>query len=80
MQGMLKREITEKLRVTVYGCLAWLLQGMRIDEEALSQVTGAELRILKQVYKHRRVQDFTAELAVALGLELGHNRDYSKTS
>lgn len=53
--------------------LAWLLQGMRIDEDELNRVTVAELRTLKQVYKHKRVKDFIAELGIALGLELGHD-------
>ena len=53
--------------------LAWLVHGMRIDEEMLNRVTGAELGILKQVYKHRRVKGFIADLEIALGLELGHD-------
>jgi hypothetical protein len=53
--------------------LDWLLQGMRIDEDALNRVTGAELRTLKQVYKRQRVKSFIGELEVALGLELGHD-------
>jgi len=53
--------------------LAWLVEGMRIDEETLLQVSGAELRTLKRVYKHKRVKDFIAELEIALGLELGHD-------
>jgi len=53
--------------------LSWLVQGMRIDEEMLNRVTGAELRTLKQVYKHQRVQNFITELEVALGLELSHD-------
>lgn len=51
--------------------LAWLVQGMRIDEEVLSRVSGAELRTLKQVYKHKRVMNFIVELETALGLNLG---------
>lgn len=54
--------------------LAWLVQGMRIDEVMLNKVTGAELGILKQVYKHKRVKDFIAELEIALGLNLGLGR------
>ena len=53
--------------------LAWLVQGMRIDEDLLNRVTGAELRTLKQVYKHKRVKNFIAALEIALGLELGHD-------
>lgn len=53
--------------------LSWLVQGMRIDEDLLNRVTGAELRTLKQVYKHKRIKDFIAELEIAMGLELGHD-------
>jgi hypothetical protein len=53
--------------------LDWLLQSMRIEEALLNQVTGAELRTLKQVYKRRRVLKFIGELEVALGLEPGHD-------
>lgn len=53
--------------------LAWLVKGMRIDEDALRRVGGVELRTLKQVYKHKRVKGFIAELEIALGLELGHD-------
>ena len=57
--------------------LAWLVQGMRIDENVLNRVSGAELRTLKLVYKHQRVKGFIAELEIALGLnlslELGHD-------
>lgn len=53
--------------------LDWLVQGMRIGEDKLSQVTGSELRTLKQVYKNKRVKDFIAELEIALGLEPGHD-------
>lgn len=53
--------------------LDWLLQGMRIEEAMLNQVTGAELRTLKQVYKRRRVKEFIVELGVASDLELEHD-------
>ncbi len=48
--------------------LAWLVDGMRIDMELLEQVTGAELRSLKQVYKYKRVKGFITQLETALGL------------
>lgn len=53
--------------------IAWLVQGLRIEEEVLNQVSGAELRTLKQVYKHQRVQRFITELEIVLGLELDHD-------
>jgi len=53
--------------------LSGLVRGMRIDEEVLSQVTEAELRTLKLIYKHRRVQHFITEFEIAQSLELGHD-------
>ena len=53
--------------------LAWLVQGLRIEEDVLNRVTETELRTLKQVYKHQRVKNFIAELGIALGVELGHD-------
>jgi len=61
------------LRKMEWQGLAWLVQGMRIDEDVLNQVTGAELRTLQQVYKHKRVKRFIAQLEIALGLEPGHD-------
>ncbi len=49
----------------------WIEKGMRIDQEYLRRVTGAEVRTLKLVYKQKRVQDFLKELERELGLELG---------
>lgn len=51
----------------------WILKGMRVDEAMLNQVTGAELRILKEVYKYKRVQEFITQLEIALGLEFSHD-------
>lgn len=52
--------------------LAWIEQGMRIDNDVWAQVTRADLRTLKRVYKHARVQEFLSKLEIALGLELGY--------
>jgi hypothetical protein len=52
---------------------AWIEQGLRIDTDALNKVTGAELRTLKDVYKHRRVYKFIIELERSLGLEMSHD-------
>lgn len=51
--------------------LEWFEQSMRIDSEHLAGVTGAELRILKVVYKHKRMRLYLNELEKALGLTLG---------
>jgi len=45
----------------------WLQESLRIDYEYLRQVTGAEIRTLKQVYKHKRVIRFLDSLARELG-------------
>jgi len=51
--------------------LAWLVRGMRINEDVLNRISRAELRTLKHVYMHKRVQKFIVELEIALGLGLG---------
>lgn len=48
----------------------WIEKGMRIEQEYLRSVTGADLKTLKLVYKQRRVQKFLSELERELGLEL----------
>lgn len=45
----------------------WLQESLRIEYEALRQVTGAEIRTLKRVYKHQRVIRFLDALARELG-------------
>jgi len=52
---------------------AWIEQGLRIDVDALKRVTGAELRTLKDVYKHRRVRDFIGELEQSLRMVVSHD-------
>lgn len=48
--------------------LSWIEQGMRIDEGFLSGVTRDDLWVLRQVYKHKKVQCFIVEMEIALGL------------
>ncbi|MCH7982217.1 MAG: type IV toxin-antitoxin system AbiEi family antitoxin domain-containing protein [Proteobacteria bacterium] len=52
---------------------AWLEHGLRVDVDALNKVTGAELRTLKDVYKHQRMRKFIAELEQSLGLVVSHD-------
>ena len=52
---------------------AWIEQGLRVDVDALNKVTGAELRTLKDVYKHQRVRKFISELEQSLGLVVSHD-------
>ena len=69
-QGELLVFLVEPMRSSK---INWLVQGLRIEEEVLNQVSGAELRTLKPVYKHQRVQRFITELEIVLGLELDHD-------
>jgi len=50
----------------------WIERGLRIDREVWRDVTSAELRALKAVYRHQRVQRFLNELEIALGLQPSH--------
>ena len=61
------------LKKTGWQGFEWIEQGLRIDVDALNKVTGAELRTLKDVYKHKRVQRFIGELENALGLVVGND-------
>ena len=61
------------LRKLEWQGLAWFEQGMRIEPELLSTVSGQQLRRLKRVYKQKRMQRFLAEFEKALGLERGHD-------
>ncbi len=45
----------------------WLTEGMRIDYEYLRTITNADIRILKFVYKQKRVQYFLDNLSRELG-------------
>lgn len=50
--------------------LSWLESSLRIDHEYLRRVTSVDMRSLKLVYKHKRMQTFLTELELALGLVL----------
>jgi hypothetical protein len=45
----------------------WLVEGLRIDQDLLRGVTGADIRTLASVYKQKRVKDFLKALAKELG-------------
>jgi hypothetical protein len=61
------------LRKVEWTGMEWIEQGLRIDSDSLGEVTGSELRALKNVYKHKKVWHFLNGLEVALGLEFGHD-------
>lgn len=55
------------LKKTEWQGMEWLQENLRIDDEYLRQVTGTDIRILKLVYKHKRVIRFLDSLARELG-------------
>jgi hypothetical protein len=59
------------LRKEEWQGLAWFEKSLRIEAESLRAITGDQLRTLKLVYKHKRMQQYLVEMEKALGLELG---------
>lgn len=47
--------------------LEWLLEGLRIEMSTLRSITGAQIRILREVYKLKQCKVFLDELARDLG-------------
>ena len=57
------------LRKIEWQGLAWLTEGLRIDEDYLHSITDGDIDTLTLVYKQKRVQSFLKSLA----RELGHD-------
>jgi len=57
------------LRKTVWQGMEWLTQGLRIEYELLCDIGKEEIRILQQVYKHKRMQSFLASFSRELHLD-----------
>ncbi|MEA2116730.1 MAG: hypothetical protein U9P36_15310 [Thermodesulfobacteriota bacterium] len=57
------------LRKIEWKGLAWLLEGLRIDSNALDSIRRKDLKILQQVYKHKRMKAFLSTFLRELGLE-----------
>ena len=55
------------LRKTQWQGLAWLIEGLRIDEEHLKSIVQSDIDTLMLVYKQKRVKLFLSSLARALG-------------
>lgn len=51
------------LRKTEWRGMAWLTEGLRIDDDHLRSITSADIRMLKLVYKQKRVKAFLDALA-----------------
>lgn len=59
--------------------LGWLTNGLRIDEDHLSSLEAGEFTMLRDVYKHKAVNDFLRSVELAIGTgrspSLGISRD-----
>ncbi len=55
------------LRKMKWQGIGWLIEGLRIDLDYLRKTTSADIRILKEVYKHKQVKEFLNALARELG-------------
>jgi hypothetical protein len=57
------------LRKLSWKGMDWLLEGLRIDPELLASITGTDIKILKLIYKHKRVKSYLSYLSRELGLD-----------
>jgi hypothetical protein len=57
------------LRKSAWQGLAWLIDGMRIEEQSLRTVTRKQILTLGKVYKQKRPVEFLQSLATELGLD-----------
>lgn len=57
------------LRKLEWRGLAWLTDGMRIDQQLLRKVTRTQIQTLSRVYKQKRPNDFLGALARELDLD-----------
>jgi hypothetical protein len=57
------------LRKSAWQGLAWLIDGMRIEEQSLRSVTLEQILTLGEVYKQKRPVEFLQSLATELGLD-----------
>ncbi|MEA3467609.1 MAG: hypothetical protein U9R57_05210 [Thermodesulfobacteriota bacterium] len=56
-------------RKVIWQGMGWIEKGLRIDSSLLRNITREDITILKQVYKHKRVQLFLYSLALELNLD-----------
>lgn len=57
------------LRKLSWKGMDWLLEGLRIDPELLASITGTDIKILKLIYKHKRVKSYLSYLSRELDLD-----------
>lgn len=57
------------LRKLSWEGMDWLLGGLRIDPESLAAITGNDIKILKLIYKHKRVKSYLSYFSRELDLD-----------
>ena len=57
------------LRKLSWEGIDWLLEGLRVDSEALATITADDIKILSMGYKHKRVKSYLSNLGKRLGLD-----------
>ncbi len=57
------------LRKLSWEGMDWLLEGLRIDPESLAEITANDIKILKLIYKHKRVKSYLSYLSRELDLD-----------
>jgi hypothetical protein len=57
------------LRKLSWEGMGWLLEGLRIDPELLASITGNDIKILKLIYKHKKVKSYLSYLSRELSLD-----------
>jgi len=57
------------LRKLSWEGMDWVLEGLRIDPESLVSITGNDIKILKLIYKHKRVKSYLSYLSRELNLD-----------
>ncbi len=57
------------LRKFTWEGIGWLSEGLRIDPESLASTTSKDIKILKRIYKHKRVKIYLSFLSRELNLD-----------
>ena len=57
------------LRKLSWEGMDWLLKGLRIDMDSLASITSNDIKILKLIYKHKRMKSYLSNFSRELGLD-----------
>jgi hypothetical protein len=57
------------LRKLSWEGMDWLLDGLRIDCDALNTITGNDIKTLESIYKHKQVKSYLSSLSRELPID-----------